>query len=39
MVERLLELKGRMDEVVAVAFGRSEAFAQTLKVGSWRGKG
>ncbi|PNW75189.1 hypothetical protein CHLRE_12g516500v5 [Chlamydomonas reinhardtii] len=31
MVERLLDLKSRLDEVVAGAFGRSEAFAATLK--------
>ncbi|GFR43674.1 hypothetical protein Agub_g4782, partial [Astrephomene gubernaculifera] len=31
MVERLLELKARLDQVVAEAFGRSEAFAATLK--------
>ncbi|KAG2445601.1 hypothetical protein HXX76_000212 [Chlamydomonas incerta] len=31
MVERLLDLKSRLDEVVAGAFGRSEAFGATLK--------
>ncbi|KAG2482358.1 hypothetical protein HYH03_018708 [Edaphochlamys debaryana] len=31
MVERLLELKARLDEVVGAAFGRQEAFATTLK--------
>ncbi|GIL70584.1 hypothetical protein Vretimale_3704 [Volvox reticuliferus] len=31
MVERLLDLKARMDEVVGTAFGRSEPFLATLK--------
>mmetsp|Transcript_21859 Transcript_21859/g.74292 ORF Transcript_21859/g.74292 Transcript_21859/m.74292 type:complete len:749 (+) Transcript_21859:229-2475(+) len=31
MVETLLGMKSRMDEVVAAAFGRSEAFGNTLK--------
>lgn len=31
MVERLLDLKARLDEVVATAFSRSEPFLSTLK--------
>jgi cullin-4 len=31
MVERLLDLKARMDELVSASFGRSEAFATALK--------
>jgi cullin-4 len=31
MVERLLDLKARMDEVVGTALGRSEPFLGTLK--------
>ncbi|PNH08922.1 Cullin-4 [Tetrabaena socialis] len=31
MVERLLDLKARLDEVVASAFGRAEPFAASLK--------